>query len=164
MRIWLEKDIVFATEGSKNPENAVDGNLGSLWITDEPSGVENHEYDAVLVVDLGDVYDVNCIHTSFEGASSADYTITFSTDNVTFSDPVPAFTVTNGIGMTNRHDWLTSEEAIKARYVKFHSTRAATQYGTKLYELEVYTNSAPVLSNIICQLTILSVLLETNSL
>lgn len=145
----LKKDIVFATEGSKNPENAVDGNLGSLWITDEPSGVENHEYDAVLVVDLGDVYDVNCVHTSFEGASSADYTITFSTDNVTFSDPVPAFTVTNGIGMTNRHDWLTSEEAIKARYVKFHSTRAATQYGTKLYELEVYTNSAPVLSNII---------------
>lgn len=145
----LKKDIVFATEGSKNPENAVDGNLGSLWVTDEPSGVENHEYDAVLVVDLGDVYDVNCIHTSFEGASSADYTITFSTDNVTFSDPVPAFTVTNGIGMTKRHDWLTSEETVKTRYVKFHSTRAATQYGTKLYELEVYKNSAPVLSNII---------------
>lgn len=145
----LKKDIVFATEGSKNPENAVDGNHGSLWVTDEPSGVENHEYDAVLVVDLGDVYDVNCIHTSFEGASSADYTITFSTDNVTFSDPVPAFTVTNGIGMTKRHDWLTSEETVKTRYVKFHSTRAATQYGTKLYELEVYTNSAPVLSNII---------------
>lgn len=145
----LKKDIVFATEGSKNPENAVDGNLGSLWVTDEPSGVENHKYDAVLVVDLGDVYDVNCIHTSFEGASSADYTITFSTDNVTFSDPVPAFTVTNGIGMTKRHDWLTSEETVKTRYVKFHSTRAATQYGTKLYELEVYTNSAPVLSNII---------------
>lgn len=144
----LKKDIVFATEGSKNPENAVDGNLGSLWITDEPSGVENHEYDAVLVVDLGDVYDVNCIHTSFEGASSADYTITFSTDNVTFSDPVPAFTVTNGIGMTNRHDWLTSEEAVKARYVKFHSTRAATQYGTKLYELEVYSNSKSELTSV----------------
>lgn len=144
----LKKDIVFATEGSKNPENAVDGNLGSLWITDEPSGVENHEYDAVLVVDLGDVYDVNCVHTSFEGASSADYIITFSTDNVTFSDPVPAFTVTNGIGMTNRHDWLTSEEAVKARYVKFHSTRAATQYGTKLYELEVYSNSKSELTSV----------------
>ena len=144
----LKKDIVFATEGSKNPENAVDGNLGSLWITDEPSGVENHEYDAVLVVDLGDVYDVNCVHTSFEGASSADYTITFSTDNVTFSDPVPAFTVTNGIGLTKRHDWLTSEEAVKARYVKFHSTRAATQYGTKLYELEVYTNSKSELTSV----------------
>ncbi len=126
----------------------MDGNLGSLWVTDEPSGVENHEYDAVLVVDLGDVYDVNCIHTSFEGASSADYTITFSTDNVTFSDPVPAFTVTNGIGMTNRHDWLTSEEAVKTRYVKFHSTRAATQYGTKLYELEVYTNSKSELAGV----------------
>ena len=144
----LKKDIVFATEGSKNPENAVDGNLGSLWITDEPSGVENHEYDAVLVVDLGETYDVNCVHTSFEGASSADYTITFSTDNVTFSDPVPAFTVTNGIGMTNRHDWLTSEEAVKARYVKFRSTRAATQYGTKLYELEVYSNSKSELTSV----------------
>lgn len=144
----LKKDIVFATEGSKNPENAVDGNRGSLWITDEPSGVENHEYDAMLVVDLGETYDVNCVHTSFEGASSADYTITFSTDNVTFSDPIPAFTVTNGIGMTNRHDWLTSEEAVKARYVKFHSTRAATQYGTKLYELEVYSNSKSELTSV----------------
>lgn len=144
----LKKDIVFATEGSKNPENAVDGNRGSLWITDEPSGVENHEYDAVLVVDLGETYDVNCVHTSFEGASSADYTITFSTDNVTFSDPIPAFTVTNGIGMTNRHDWLTSEEAVKARYVKFHSTRAATQYGTKLYELEVYSNSKSEMTSV----------------
>lgn len=144
----LKKDIVFATEGSKNPENAVDGNRGSLWITDEPSGVENHEYDAVLVVDLGETYDVNCVHTSFEGASSADYTITFSTDNVTFTDPIPAFTVTNGIGMTNRHDWLTSEEAVKARYVKFHSTRAATQYGTKLYELEVYSNSKSELTSV----------------
>lgn len=144
----LKKDIVFATEGSKNPGNAVDGNLGSLWITDEPSGVENHEYDAVLVVDLGETYDVNCVHTSFEGASSADYTITFSTDNVTFSDPVPAFTVTNGIGMTNRHDWLTSEVAVKTRYVKFHSTRAATQYGTKLYELEVYSNSKSELTSV----------------
>lgn len=144
----LKKDIVFATEGSKNPENAVDGNRGSLWITDEPSGVENHEYDAVLVVDLGEIYDVNCVHTFFEGASSADYTITFSTDNVTFTDPIPAFTVTNGIGMTNRHDWLTSEEAVKARYVKFHSTRAATQYGTKLYELEVYSNSKSELTSV----------------
>lgn len=144
----LKKDIVFATEGSKNPENAVDGNRGSLWITDEPSGVENHEYDAVLVVDLGEIYDVNCVHTFFEGASSADYTITFSTDNVTFSDPIPAFTVTNGIGMTNRHDWLTSEEAVKARYVKFHSTRAATQYGTKLYELEVYSNSKSEMTSV----------------
>ena len=143
----LKKNIVFATEGSKSPESAVDGNFGSIWETPEPAGTENHEYDAELVVDLGEVYDVNCIHTAFEGATSADYTITFSTDNVTFSEPIAAFTVTNGIGMTKRHDWLTSNDAIKARYVKFHSTRAATEYGTKLYELEVYTNSKSELTS-----------------
>lgn len=143
----LNKTIVSATEGSHDPANAVDGK-DTMWITDEPADAENHEYDAELVVDLGDTYDVNCVHTWFEGASSADYTVTFSLDNVTYTDPVAAYTVTNGAGMTNRHDWLTSEEAVKARYVKFHSTRAATQYGTKLREIEVYSNSKAQLASI----------------
>ena len=33
------------------------------------------------------------------------------------------------------------DEAVKARYVKVHSTRAATGYGVKIRELEVYSNS-----------------------
>ena len=143
----LGKPIVYATEGSQNPENAVDGK-DTMWITDEPDWAEDYEYDAVLVVDLGDTYDINCVHTWFEGASSADYTVTFSLDNVTYDPALPEFTVTSGAGMTNRHDWLTYDAGVKARYVKFHSTRGATSYGTKLREIEVYSNSKAALNSI----------------
>ncbi len=144
----LNKTIVSYTEGSNNPTNAVDGK-DTIWETPEPSDATNHEYDAEIVVDLGTVCAINVVHTWFEGATSADYTVTFSTDDITFSEPLEAFTVTNGAGMINRHDWLVSNDAIQARYVKFHSTRASTQYGTKLRELQVFTNSATTLSSIV---------------
>lgn len=144
----LNKTIVSYTEGSNNPTNAVDGK-DTIWETAEPSDATNHEYDAEIVVDLGAVCDINVVHTWFEGATSADYTITFSLDGTTFDDALEAFTVTNGVGFVNRHDWLVSNDAIKARYVKFHSTRAATQYGTKLRELQVFSNSVPTLTTIV---------------
>lgn len=133
----LGKTIVSSTEGSENPQNAVDGNEGTMWITNQPSDAVAGDgttfiYDAEIVVDLGEEYDVNCVHTYWEGASSADYTVTFSTDNSVWSEPTEAFTFTDGAGMQNRHDWLMQEEAVKARYVKVHSTRAATGYGVKL--------------------------------
>lgn len=142
----LGKTIVSSTEGSQDPQNAVDGNEGSMWIANQPADAEKGEgdswiYDAEIVVDLGEEYDVNCVHTYWEGASSADYTVTFSTDNSVWSEPTEAFTFTDGAGMQNRHDWLMQEEAVKARYVKVHSTIAATGYGVKLRELQVYSNS-----------------------
>lgn len=142
----LDKTIVSSTEGSENPQNAVDGNEGTMWIANQPADAEKGEgdswiYDAEIVVDLGEEYDVNCVHTYWEGASSADYTVTFSTDNSVWSEPTEAFTFTNGAGMQNRHDWLMQDEAVKARYVKVHSTRAATGFGVKIRELQVYSNS-----------------------
>ena len=142
----LGKTIVSSTEGPENPQNAVDGDEDTMWIANQPEDAEKGEgdswmYDAEIVVDLGDEYDVNCVHTYWEGASSADYTVTFSTDNSVWSEPTEAFTFTDGAGMQNRHDWLMQEEAVKARYVKVHSTRAATGFGVKIRELEVYSNS-----------------------
>ena len=142
----LGKTIVSSTEGPENPQNAVDGDEDTMWIANQPADAEKGEgdswiYDAEIVVDLGEKYDVNCVHTYWEGASSADYTVTFSTDNSVWSEPTEAFTFTNGAGMQNRHDWLMQDEAVKARYVKVHSTRAATGYGVKIRELEVYSNS-----------------------
>ena len=142
----LGKTIVSSTEGSENPQNAVDGDERSMWIANQPEDAEKGEgdswrYDAEIVVDLGEKYDVNCVHTYWEGASSADYTVTFSTDNSVWSEPTEAFTFTDGAGMQNRHDWLMQDEAVKARYVKVHSTRAATGYGVKILELQVYSNS-----------------------
>ena len=137
----LNKTVASSTEGSINPQNAIDGNEGTQWEYAEPADAVDHTYDAEIIIDLGDNYDINCIHAVWEGASAADYTVTFSTDNSQWSEPTPAFTVTGGVGMINpRHDWLTQEENINARYVKLHSTKAATQYGIKLKELEVYSN------------------------
>ena len=143
----LNKTVVSATEGSENPQNAIDG-LDTMWITPHDNESTNNEYETEIVIDLGVECNINCVHTWWEGASAADYTVTFSNDNITYGEALEAFKVTNGAGMINRNDWLLQEEAILARYVKLHATKAATQYGIKLRELEVYSNSATVLSSI----------------
>lgn len=139
----LSKTVVSSTDGSLNPQNAVDGNDDSLWEIPNPAGNTTFEYEAEIVIDLGEEFSVNCVHAYWEGASSADYTVTFSIDNVNFTEAAEAFTVVGGIGGggMNRHDWLVSEQSVSARYVKLLSTKAATQYGTKLREIEVYSNS-----------------------
>ena len=141
----LNKTVASSTEGSTNPQNAIDGNESTQWEMPQPqdavdNGDNTYSYDAEIVVDLGQNFDVNCVHIVWEGAAAADYTVTFSTDNSNWSEPAEAFTVTGGAGIATRNDWLTQDESIAARYVKVHSTKAATNYGVKIKEIEVYSN------------------------
>lgn len=149
MNLAQNKSIVFYSDGSQSPGNAIDGNSGTSWIAPRPEsavqGTGTGEtttwyYDAEIVIDLGSTFNVNCVHTLWEQASAADYTVTFSTDNRNWSEATEAFTVTDGVGMAgDRNDWLAQTTAIEARYVKVHTTRAATNYAINLKELEIYT-------------------------
>lgn len=134
----LNKDVT-AIEGSNNPQNAVDGNFNTLWEMPHPAGNTDNVYDAWFTVDLGTVYDVNCIHIIFEGATSKAYRIETSEDGNQFSTLFEE--PENTVSMTNREDWHSTEESKPARYVRFFSTAATTQYGTKVREFEVYTNA-----------------------
>lgn len=132
----LKKDIVFATEGSKNPENAVDGvdAAGSLWGAAEPTGSKDHTYDCWIVVELEKVFKIDAVKASWEGANSCCYTVEASTDGKTFtvfgSYDKPA-------RLEARTDWFAGK-GIEAKYIKVYSTKASTGYGTKLQELYVY--------------------------
>ena len=142
--VSINGTVVSSTEGSTGQENAIDGNEGTQWEMPQPQDAVNngdgtYSYDAEIVVDLGAAYDINCLRIVWEGAAAADYTATFSTDNATWSEPAGGFTLTGGKGMSIRYDWLSQSKAVNARYVKLHSTKAATGYGVKIKEIEVYS-------------------------
>ena len=128
---------------ANNAYYAVDGNDATIW-----QGCYNGEagagdeaartYDAWFTVDLGAYYDVNMVYILFEGACSQEYHVDFSEDNV-------AWTTTytyEGAAAINAHARAiygdNLKNASKVRYVRFWSTKAATQWGVKMYEFKVF--------------------------
>ena len=131
-------------EGNNAPENAVDGNAGTLWNAhaNTSTAAEERTYDAWLVLDLGNVYDIDLVSIQFEGACSELYHLDFSKDNETWT------TVYNYVGNSNiwAHTdfWYDQPEKTKmVRYIRFFSTKASTQYGMKVYEMQVFGSQVP---------------------
>lgn len=127
---------VTAIDGSENPDNAVDENEGSMWVMpDVPEA--NHVYDAWLQLDLGDFYNLDLVYLYFEGACAQDYTLQFSQDADNW---ITAYTYVGKEGVDNRKDYHYSNIAAshKVRYIKVFITKAATGYGVKIRELQVY--------------------------
>lgn len=111
---------------------AIDGDEGTMWEANV-SGTQN--YNAWMVVDLGSELDVNGCYLHWEGATSAEYTVEVSTDGVEYT---PAFSYVSNVSMQDRYDWVFDGESHKARFVKINSTKAATGYGIKLKELQIF--------------------------
>ena len=141
-KVIAQSDINPEIEAN-NAYYAVDGNDATIW-----QGCYNGEagagdeaartFDAWFVVDLGAYYDVNMVYILFEGACSQMYHVDFSEDNVTWNT---TYTY-EGNAAINAHaraiygDDL--QNASNVRYVRFWSTKAATQWGLKMYEFKVY--------------------------
>ena len=126
---------------------AFDDNDGSLWtLHGETSADESSRtYEVGFIADLGGIYDVSTIFIKFEGACSADYTISFAGDNGVFGSA--AYTVTNHAGMATYTEEHTGVSVTGARYVKFLST-TATQYGVKIFDFTVVgTKTADAATN-----------------
>lgn len=129
------------------PAKAVDGNDGSVWqgcTTNTTSADQaSRTYDAWFTVDLKSNYDIQLITIHFEGACSDEYQLYGSTDNDSWTQiysweyPDP-----QSGNRTNNHTDLISmadlSNADNVRYLKFLSTRAASEWGMKIYELVVY--------------------------
>lgn len=128
---------------ANNAYYAVDGNDATIW-----QGCYNGEagagdeaartYDAWFTVDLGAYYDVNMVHILFEGACSQMYHVDFSEDNVTWNT---TYTYEGNAGINAHERAIYGDDlqnASNVRYVRFRSTKAATQYGMKMYEFKVY--------------------------
>ena len=130
----VDKLCSFSGEVSGMPAaNAFDGNEGTRWASGTPVSADAPAY---LVADLGAYYDISAVDLFFENANPADFTIQFSADGKTFSD---GQTITGLNGFSSGHYFYTSLTNNKqARYVKFNSTKPATNYGVSVYEMGIY--------------------------
>lgn len=120
-----------------NPANfAIDGNTGSMWIVPDQTGT-NLVYDAWIQIDLGKVYDIDCVNVLWEASCPADYKVivseTGNDDSVVYGERMGNVSVPG----TDLDDWFYGK-VVKGRFVKVYSTKAALPYGIKMKELYVY--------------------------
>ena len=128
---------------ANNAYYAVDGNDATIWqgCYNGEAGTDTEEdrtFDAWFVVDLGAYYDVNMVYILFEGACSQMYHVDFSEDNITWNT---TYTYEGNAGINAHARAIYGDDlqnASNVRYVRFWSTKAATQWGLKMYEFKVY--------------------------
>lgn len=139
--ISTDNKIIAQSEFAPNGTDAffaVDGNMGSVWQGSPTNGNVNdsREYDCWFVVDLGAFYNIDMVALHFEGACSELYHIDFSEDNSTWN---LGYNLVGAEGVNARNDyWTDLDNNNKVRYVRFWSTKAATGWGMKMFEFEVY--------------------------
>ena len=139
----------FAPSGT-NAWHAIDGNEGSVWQGSATNGTAGDEaartYDSWFVVDFGVEYDVNLVSIKFEGACSQEYHVDFSADNATWN---VAYNHVGNAGI-NAHTKLIYgndlQNSTKVRYARFYSTKAATEWGMKIYEFKVFGTESATLT------------------
>lgn len=119
---------------------AVDKNTETMWIgsANTADSEAGRTYDCWFTVDLGAQYDIEMLTLRFEGACSQEYHVDFSVNS---TDWTTGYTYSGKAGIDGRTDYLyapalTATEGV--RYVRFYSTKAATQYGVKVREIEAY--------------------------
>ncbi len=130
---------------ANNAYYAVDDNDATIWQGryngegDETAATDSaRTYDAWFTVDLGAYYDVNMVYILFEGASSQIYHVDFSEDNVAWTT---TYTYEGNAGINAHARAIYGNDlknASKVRYVRFWSTKAATQWGVKMYDFKVF--------------------------
>ncbi|MBO5674666.1 MAG: discoidin domain-containing protein [Paludibacteraceae bacterium] len=131
----------FAPSGT-DAWHAIDGNEGSVWQGSATNGGAGDEaartYDSWFIVDFGGYYDINLVTIQFEGACSQEYHVDFSADNATWNQ---AYNYV-GAANVNPHTQLIYgadlQNTTKVRYARFYSTKAATQWGMKIFEFKVF--------------------------
>ena len=138
--IAKNKTIVASSTGYNDVNRVVDGNSGTEWQGSATNGTSDDEvertFDAWFVVDLGSFYSIDQVNISFEGACSQAYHLDFSVDNSNWS---VGYNYVGSAGVNGHTDQLKSlDNNTKVRYVRFWSTKAATQWGMKVFEIEVY--------------------------
>ncbi|WP_195984754.1 glycoside hydrolase family 3 N-terminal domain-containing protein [Clostridium sp. D33t1_170424_F3] len=111
-----------------SPEKTVDGKDSTRWCSDWMRGDVN---DAWLKVDLGAVYDLNEVFILWETAVAAEYQLLVSDDDIHYKEVDVNGVQYNGL----RHTWKINASG---RYIKMQSIKAATPYGSSIFEFEVY--------------------------
>ena len=134
------------TQGANSAFYAVDESENSIYqgcVTNGTTDTDSaRTYNVWFVLDLGQEYDLNLISIKFEGACSQLYHVdvasTYAAEETAWKEAYN-YVGTNG---TNGHtDYIYGDNlqnAQKVRYVRFFSTKAATVYGMKIYDMKVF--------------------------
>ena len=145
----LSDDGTYTSDGGSGhlPAKAVDELNNTWWqgSTNGESGAADDEartYDAYFTIDLGGIYNLQLVRIVFDGACSDKYKLKVSVNN---SDWADAYTYDQVTGNHAHTKYIATEDlnnSDNVRYLKFYSTKASTQWGVKIYELEVYGTEA----------------------
>ena len=131
----------FAPSGT-DAWHAIDGDEESVWQGSATNGGAGDEaartYDSWFIVDFGGYYDINLVTIQFEGACSQEYHVDFSADNATWNQAYNYVGAANVNPHTQRIYGADLQNTNKVRYARFFSTKAATQWGMKIFEFKVF--------------------------
>ena len=128
-------DNLKAIEGSSVQNsigNIVDNNTSSSW---QASSTK----DEYVIIDLGDVYLIDGLSIIWEVANAKDYDVKISKENSGWDSIKPVYQFKDGLS-GNRTDELRFNTA-EGRYIKLELKTGTTQWGFRIYELDVYSSS-----------------------
>lgn len=138
--------------GGTDAYHAVDADGGSIYQGSSTNGTTDAEadrtYDSWFVIDLGKTVDIEAVSIRFEGACSQEYHLDFaSTYNGDATAWTTGFNYVGTAGINGRTDLIYAggdndlANAQGVRYVRFFSTKAATQYGMKIFDMKVFATA-----------------------
>ena len=137
-----QEKTAIATTG--NAAAAVDNNLNSRW---ESSTADDQSWQ----VDLGESLEFNVIQIDWEPAYAKNYEILAGDEVDGDGWLVDGTVIASGenSGIANHSvQTIKLDEAVKARYIKYHAIDRATQWGNSFYEFRVFNHTESVLSSL----------------
>ena len=124
-----------ATASSGNAALAIDGDNGTRWESAQTD-------DETWTLDMGQARTFSCIKILWEGAYAKEFTLSVSNDGESWSS---LYTETN----LTQAGWQTIEvHETTARYIQYHGTLRATQWGQSFFEFQVLLPGVSVLTKI----------------
>ena len=124
-----------ATASSGNAGAAIDGDNGTRWESAQTD-------DETWTLDMGQARTFSRIKILWEGAYAKEFTLSISNDGESWS---PLYVETN----LTQAGWQTIDvDETTARYIQYHGTLRATQWGQSFYEFQVLLPGVSVLTKI----------------
>ena len=124
-----------ATASSGNAALAIDGDNGTRWESAQTD-------DETWTLDMGQARTFSRIKIYWEGAYAKEFTLSISNDGESWSN---LYTETN----LTQFGWQTIDvDETTARYIQYHGTKRATQWGQSFFEFQVLLPGVSVLTKI----------------
>lgn len=130
----LSKDVIASSVREGQKEYVADGNPSTRWSSNKTTaGQLSPEY---IYVDLGKIYSVENVKTTWEGACATQYEIQTCISDPTNEDNWETVETVNRAGTAGTDNVFF--EAASARYVRINCKIPALEWGYSIFELEVY--------------------------